>query len=186
MKTFLSVLRLTLTLFLITAVVAAALAGVNAVTKDRIADAKAEKLQKALENVLPDAAQAEEITLSQPSDTVKSLYASPSGFAAQVETAGFGGPITMMVGISKDGTVLGVQIISHAETPGLGAVAAANTAAGEAFRQQFTGMSGSLSVDKDGGAVDSVTGATITSRAVTAGINAALQCVAQYPQEVAQ
>ena len=186
MKTFLSVLRLTLTLFLITAVVAAALAGVNTLTEDRIAAAKEEKLQKALEKVLPDAAQAEEVMLSQPSDVVKALYASPNGFAAQVEASGFGGSITMMVGVSKDGAVLGVQIISHAETPGLGAVAAANTAAGESFRQQFAGMSGNLTVDKDGGAVDSVTGATITSRAVTEGVNAALECVMQYRQEVAQ
>ena len=83
----------------------------------------------------------------------------------------------MMVGIDKDGKVLGISIISHTETAGLGAVAAANNAKGEAFREQFVGMSGSVAVSKDGGEVDALTGATITSRAICDGINAALACV---------
>ena len=61
---------------------------------------------------------------------------------------------------------------------GLGAEAASQGAAGTAFRSQFAGMSGTVSVTKDGGAVDAITGATITSRAVCAGVNAALSCVA--------
>ena len=59
---------------------------------------------------------------------------------------------------------------------GLGAVAAAKNSAGEAFRGQFVGMSGQLAVTKDGGEVDALTGATITSRAICQGINAALAC----------
>ena len=83
----------------------------------------------------------------------------------------------MMVGIGKDGKVLGISIISHTETAGLGAVAAAENTKGQAFRDQFIGMGGSLSVTKDGGQVDALTGATVTSRAICAGINAALECV---------
>ena len=56
--------------------------------------------------------------------------------------------------------------------------AAADTDAGRAFRDQFVGMSGTVSVAKDGGEVDALTGATITSRAVCKGVNAALACAA--------
>ena len=82
----------------------------------------------------------------------------------------------MMVGIT-DGKVQGISIISHTETPGLGAVAAAKNAKGEAFRSQFEGVSGVLAVNKDGGEIDAITSATITSRAVVAGVNAALEYV---------
>ena len=82
----------------------------------------------------------------------------------------------MMVGVDNDGKVLGISIISHTETAGLGAVAAATTSAGEAFRGQFVGQSGSVAVSKDGGAMDAITGATITSRAICVGVNAALAC----------
>ena len=84
----------------------------------------------------------------------------------------------MMVGIDNEGKVLGISIVSHTETAGLGAVAAAGTPAGIAFRDQFVGASGSVSVTKDGGTMDAITGATITSRAICVGVNAALDVVA--------
>ena len=86
--------------------------------------------------------------------------------------------IDMMVGIDLSGTVTGISVISHTEPPGLGAVAAAQNAKGEAFRGQFVGKSGSVAVSKDGGELDAITGATITSRAICVGVNAALACVA--------
>lgn len=173
-NTALYILRLTVTLLLITAVVAAALGAVNAVTAPKIAQIKAEKIQEAVNKVLPGGGQELE---SFPDDTglVQKVYASESGYAIQVAPAGFGGEMTMMVGI-VDGKVYGVSIISHTETAGLGAVAAADNAAGEKFRQQFAGESAALAVDKDGGTVEALTGATITSRAVTEGVNAALAC----------
>ena len=97
----------------------------------------------------------------------------------EVTPGGFDNTITMMVGVDTEGKVLGISVISHTETAGLGAVAAAGTPAGEAFRAQFVGTSGSVSVSKDGGTIDAITGATITSRAICAGINAALEVVAQ-------
>ena len=57
-------------------------------------------------------------------------------------------------------------------------MAAADTPKGIAFREQFIGASGSVSVSKDGGAIEAITGATITSRAICVGVNAALDCVA--------
>ena len=79
---------------------------------------------------------------------------------------------------STDGKVLGISIIKHAETPSLGAVAASKGSAGENFRNSFIGLSGTVAVSKDGGEADTISGATITSRAVAAGVNAALAVAA--------
>ena len=166
------VLRLTVTLFLITGVMAAALAGVNAVTKDAIAANQEEKTQAALSEVLPGAEKLEKLPLSGDSGIVSEVYCSGSSYAVKVTPGGFGGEITM-VGI-VDGSVSGISVISHAETPGLGAVAAASNAKGEAFRGQFAGQSGELVI---GDQVDAMSGATITSTAVVTGVNAALRYV---------
>ena len=96
----------------------------------------------------------------------------------EVGPSGFDNTITMMVGINNEGKVLGISVVSHTETAGLGAVSAAQTPKGIAFRDQFVGQSGSVSVTKDGGTMDAITGATITSRAICTGINAALDVVA--------
>ena len=169
------ILRISLTLLLITSVVAALLAGVNMITAPIIASSNEAKTQQAIEAVLPGGGQP--IPFTDSTGMVREVYGSDTGYAVQVAPSGFDGEIVMMVGIDKEGQVLGVSIISHTETAGLGAVAAADNAKGEAFRDQFIGMSGPLAVTKDGGQVDAITGATITSRAVTDGINAALACV---------
>ena len=170
------ILRLALTLLLITSLVAAALAGVNLLTRDRIAQLKAEKIRLAVAQVLPEGAgEAEKTAVEQ--GIVKTLYTTDVGYAVEVAPVGFSAEITMMVGIC-DGKVTGVVVVSQTETAGLGAVAAAGNVAGETFRGQFVGQEGVLAVDKDGGVIDSLTGATITSRAVTEGVNAALAYVA--------
>ncbi|MDO5400108.1 MAG: RnfABCDGE type electron transport complex subunit G [Eubacteriales bacterium] len=171
------VLRLALTLFAITAVVAGCLAGVNAITEPRIAALNEEKTQAAIEAVLPGGGTLAG-TWSDSTGFVSKVYESDTGYAVEVKPNGFDNTITMMVGVDKAGKVLGISVISHTETAGLGATCAAKTAAGEAFRDQFAGMSGQVAVTKDGGSVDAITGATITSRAVCAGVNAALECVA--------
>ena len=175
-STVMYVLRLALTLLAITAVVAAALAGVNSITAPAIAELNAQKTQEAIELVLPGG--GEEIDFPA-ADLVAKVYKGESGYAVQTTPGGFDNTITMMVGVDNEGKVLGISIISHTETAGLGAVAAAGTPAGESFRGQFVGASGSVSVTKDGGAMDAITGATITSRAICVGVNAALECVAQ-------
>ena len=172
------ILRLAMTLLLITAIMAAALAGINQITAPKIAQLQAEKTQKAIAAVLPGG--GEEIDFVDTTGLVQTVYASDSGYAVKVAPIGFDNAITMMVGVGKDGKVLGISVISHTETAGLGAVAAADNSAGEAFRSQFVGMEGSVAVSKDGGQVDALTGATITSRAVCVGINAALACVENF------
>ena len=158
------VLRLALTLLAITSVVGLALAGVNAITKDKIAALKLEKTQKAITQVLPGGYDREVTEFADQSGLVQKVYAGDN-------------TITMMVGVSAEGKVLGISVVSHTETKGLGEVAAAQNTKGEAFRDQFVGADSQLAVSKDGGTIDAITGATITSRAVTKGVNAALACV---------
>ena len=177
-NTALYILRLALTLFLIAAVVAAALAGVNSVTKPIIDQLNAEKTQKAIEAVLPGGFQEELTSFDSQGGLVSKVYKGEAGYALEVLPSGFDNTITMMVGVDFEGKVLGISVVSHTETAGLGAVAAADTSAGEAFRNQFVGASGSVAVSKDGGDLDAITGATITSRAICVGVNAALACVA--------
>ena len=172
------ILRLGLTLFIITAVVAAVLAGVNAVTAPIIAQLNVQKTQAAIEAVLPGGYDEEISGYADATGIVSKVYKGANGYALEVLPGGFDNTITMMVGVDNEGKVLGISIVSHTETAGLGAVAAANTSAGEAFRGQFVGASGSVAVSKDGGTLDAITGATITSRAVCTGVNAALDCVA--------
>ena len=177
-STAMYVLRLALTLLIITAVVAALLAGVNSITAPAIAALNAEKTQKAIETVLPGGGELIEAPAVAGDVPVSEVYKGENGYAVKVAPGGFGGAIEMMVGVDLQGNVLGISIIKHAETPSLGAVAAAKGSAGESFRSSFIGLNGEVAVSKDGGAADTISGATITSRAVAAGVNAALAVVA--------
>ena len=168
------IFRLVITLFLITAAVAAALAGVNAITKDAIAANQEKKTQDALAVVLPAAGNLQKLELTGDTGIVSEVYSDGESYAVKVLPGGFDGEITMMVGISQ-GKITGISVISHTETPGLGAVAAAQNAKGEAFRGQFVGQSGELVI---GDQIDAMSGATITSTAVVSGVNAALAYVA--------
>ena len=80
----------------------------------------------------------------------------------------------MMVGVDLEGTVTGISILSLSESPGLGANAK------EAwFQDQFVGMTAPVAVEKDGGQVQAITSSTITSRAVSNGVNAAINWAAE-------
>lgn len=162
------ILKLSLTLLIISAIVAGILAGVNAITKPLIEKINLEKTQRAVEEVLPGGGEELDIT---PQEGIRAVYASETGYAVLVTSSGFGGDIQMMVGVDKTGKVLGISIISHSETVGLGAVAAAKTAAGEAFRNQFSGADAPFAVGTN---IDAITSATITSNAVTDGVNRAV------------
>ena len=172
------VLRLAGTLLLITAVVAAALAGVNAVTAPVIEELNAAATQEAISAVLPGGFDTEISDFADATGIVSKVYQGANGYAVEVGPGGFDNTITMMVGVDNEGKVLGISVVSHTETAGLGAVADADTPKGIAFREQFVGASGAVSVTKDGGTMDAITGATITSRAICVGINAALDVVA--------
>ena len=172
------VIRLGVTLFLIAAVVAGILAAVNSITEPIIKKLNEEKTQKAIEAVLPGGYETEITDYADATGLVSKVYKGAEGYAIEVKPSGFDNTITMMVGVDFEGNVLGISVVSHTETAGLGAVSAAKTSAGEEFRGQFVGQSGEVKVKKDGGEMDAITGATITSRAICTGVNAALDCVA--------
>lgn len=99
-----------------------------------------------------------------------------AGYCVQVNPKGFGGVLTMIVGINADGTVAGAKVTAHGETPGLGAKAQTDSE----WITQYQGQpaDGQLQVTKDGGTINAITGSTITSRAVTDGVNTAAAYVA--------
>ena len=94
------------------------------------------------------------------------------GYCVQVQSQGFGGPVTMSVGVDLDGTVTGVSIVSHNETDRVGTAAMTPSAL-----SRYVGRSGTIRTSGNN-AVDAVSGATATSKAITAGVNRALNIVA--------
>ncbi len=175
---FLYVMRITLILLVIAAVVAGLLAVVNRLTAPVIAASLEAKTQAAIRQVLPGGYEEEITDYADKTGLVSKVYKGEKGYALEVNPMGFDSAICMMVGIDNEGKVLGIAIVSHTESAGLGAVAAADNQKGQSFREQFEGLSGSVSVSKDGGEIDAITSATITSRAICNGVNAALSCVA--------
>lgn len=96
------------------------------------------------------------------------------GQAIEVEADGFGGKMKVMVGLAADGTILGYEILEHSETPGLGDKAAEWFKDAKKPGQNIIGRkAGHLTVSKDGGEVDAITAATISSRAFLKAINSA-------------
>lgn len=174
-------LRLGLSLFLITAVAAFVLALVNAVTADTIARHAEEKRQAAMTSVMPGANVFSEMYNQDTTiDRISGAYDGTTflGYCVEVTPNGFGGTISLMVGVDANGRVTGTAILDHAETAGLGA-----KAADPAFLNQYIGKSGSITVNNGSNAVQAITGATITSKAVTRGINTALTAVLNYDAE---
>lgn len=96
------------------------------------------------------------------------------GYCANVKSAGFGGDIDMMIAIDPSGALLGVQIVSMSETPGLG-----SRAGEEAHLSQYKGL-GSDKTLTLGEEIDAISGATVSSKAVNAGVNAALEVLSYY------
>lgn len=88
------------------------------------------------------------------------------GYAFLAVGKGYGGEIDILVGLDEDFTVKEVTIISHTETPGLG-----GKITEASFRDQFKGLSvDDIALRKDGGKVDAITGATISSKAVVEAV----------------
>lgn len=167
--------KLTITLGAICAVCALVLGLVNFVTAEPIAAVQKAKNDAAMAEVLP-ADSYEKVDYTGSDATIKSVNkAGDVGYVVEVSPSGsFSGTLTIMVGVNADGTVSGVAVTKSGETSGLG-----DNAKKPEFRSQFAGMSGTVKVTKDGGQVVPITGATITSRAVSAGVTSALAAVAE-------
>ena len=163
------ILKLSLILFLICAITAGVLGGVNALTEDRIYMQKNAKTIEAFSAVLPSD-RYEELEFDKAAfPTVDSVSKADNGtgWVVQSTFSGAQGSITMVVGVDNDYKCTGISITEHSETSGLGANAASTAEVGVNFRAQFVGQGEDIALSKSGGSIDSLTGATITSEAVT-------------------
>ena len=173
-----SMARLVIVLFVVTAVVALLLGMVDFITRDKIAANIKAKTDAAMSAVISADEYIQLDSFTDNSGLVKSVYEAKNsdgtfvGYVAEVSPSGFGGAINMVVGVDAYGNVSGISIVKMSETSGLGA-----NASNTSFREQYIGKTGTLAVDKDGGEIVALTGATVTSRAVTDGVNAVLAAV---------
>lgn len=155
------------------------LGSVYAVTKGPIDEAGVAKVNDAISKVVPtfDNVPSEEMMEVDGSDVyVARKGGEVVGYAVKVSSAGFGGPIQMMVGFTVEGTIYNTSIISHSETPGLGAKIVQCDSTVAPPRTQIVGKnlaSTKIAVRKDGGDIDAITASTITSRAFLKGVSAA-------------
>jgi electron transport complex protein RnfG len=180
--------NMTICLLAICLVCSGLLAGVYALTKEPIDNAAKAKNEAAIKEVLPEEVAKIDEEKSIELDGVKYTYnlaydeaGNTVGCAVNVAPVGFGGPIVIKVGFKVDAQtgknlVWNTKVLSHAETPGLGAKCSE-----PAFADQFKGLDPTvktLEVTKDGGDIDAITASTITSRAFTDGVATAVNILA--------
>ena len=186
------ILELTLKLFATCVVVAGLLGLVNSVTEGPITAINKAKTEEAMKAVVADPANStfsdalalsDEMTAAALGNggTLTEAYevqvgGAPAGHALKIVASGSQGNIEMMVGLDADGVVTGVSIVDNAETAGIGSKVMGNEPNndGVPVLDQFKGMSaadGTLSVGTN---VTAITGATVSSKGVTSGVNAAL------------
>ncbi len=180
------IFKLTFVLFLICAIVAAVLGGVNELTAERIAQLQKEKTEAAYNAVLASEEGYTDLDLKPFTVTangqkikITAVASANNGKGYVVESifSGAQGNITMVVGVNKAGKCTGISITEHSETSGLGANAASTAEVGVNFRAQFKGQDASIALTRDGGRIDALSGATITSRSVTNATLAAIMAV---------
>lgn len=174
------VVRLGVILLLLTAITGLILGVVYEVTSGPIAQTQHNQKMRALAATLPGATDFETVDLVGDGSVITAINRGTAGgelvgYNFSVSPRGYAGPISLIVGISKDGTVRGAQILIHSETPGLGA-----RASEPAFIDQFKDRSvASFRVVKSGASdpqdIQAISGATITSAAVAQGVNQAIE-----------
>lgn len=186
-------LMLGLKLFIITAIAGLILGWAHKVTLEPIEKQNVKTNNEAMNEVLPSAKEFAKIAAQevQPGEKVEKKIEKDSsvmevnkgqnsgteaGYAIKVGSKGYGGKIEMMVGISKEGKVEGIKILAHTETPGLGAKAPepdfSNQYKGKSVDKPLEVVKGTASGDNE---ISAITGATITSKAVTKGVNDAVE-----------
>ncbi len=173
--------NMTIALFVITAVAGLAMSTVYSVTKAPIAASQAAKINDAIKMVVSDF-ESISVTMAMPENGKDSIRihrlmkgVNPSGSAIETYTdKAFSGRFSLMVGFLPDGSINNIVVLEHKETPGLG-----NKIAAPEFINQFHGLKiadlpgEKLKVKKDGGSVDAITAATISSRAFCDAVNRA-------------
>lgn len=155
-----------LTLVVLLSVVALTL--VDAMTHEKILAAQQAEIQEMLSTLFPNLEtfrfdeDSGQYTIQDDGEAI--------GRAMMLQAVGYGGPINILLGMEPDGSLRGIRIISQQETPGLGARIVESE-----FLDQFAGLSVSdLNLTRSGGAIDAITGATISTRAVVQEIRTAI------------
>ena len=142
---------------------------VNAITKDKIVQAKREAVAEMLATLFPN---MESFTYDEDSGMYSVLAGGePIGHAFMAQGRGYGGTIDILIGLKPDNKSLqGIKIITQQETPGLGA-----KIINASFLDQFRGISvNEVDLSRNGGKIDAITGATISSTAVVEGVKKAI------------
>ena len=155
----------------ICAVVSAVLGAVNMITAPVIADIAAAKTAAAYNEVLPSTGEYTPVDYSDANVTAVAKCA--EGTVVEVSISGSQSMLALAIGVDNDGAITGVSVIDHGETPGLGAK---STEA--AWRAQFAGQTSGLALDKKGGEIAPLTGATITSQAIVDACQIAIDTAA--------
>ena len=186
------ILKVAGTLTVIALVIAALLGLVNNVTKDKIAEIDAEKTRVSMSAVVPEGSQftdkleiSDDVAAAAAAQGGKltELYGvtnggTEAGYVMKISASGSQGTIVMMVGVDANKAITGISVVSHSETSGIGTKVVGNepNAAGVPVLDQFVGMSGagSLVVGKT---VTAISGATVSTKGITMGANAALAAV---------
>ncbi len=173
-----NLLNMTLVLSLTCLLCSAILGGAYALTKDSIEKAAVRKTEAAIAAVLPSFDTSFKESVDVNGRTFNYFKAEgregTAGYAVESTVSGFGGPLSLLVGITPDGVVYNTSVLSHSETPGLGAKCTTDPQ----FTAQWKGFDPSakiLTVKKDGGDVDAITASTITSRAYAQAVSNALE-----------
>ena len=186
------IIELTLKLFVTCLVVAGLLGGVNAITADKIAAINLANTQAAMKEVVADPDNTSFSDALEVTEEMKGAAASAgasvteayevqvggavAGHALKIVASGSQGSIEMMVGLDADGAVTGVAVVKNAETAGIGSKVMENepNAKGIGVLDQFIGKSAADGVLSVGSNVDAITGATVSTKGITTGVNAAI------------
>ena len=183
------ILKVAGTLTVISLVVAALLGLVNNVTADKIAEIDAANTREAMSAVVPEGSEfTDKLEISQEvldaaaaqGGKITELYGvknagADAGYVMKISASGSQGTIVMMVGVDANKAISGISVVSHSETSGIGTKVVGNepNTAGVPVLDQFQGMSGagSLVVGKT---ITAISGATVSTKGITMGANAAL------------
>lgn len=169
-----SIFAVTLNITIASILSALVISWVYSFTEGRIIDNRKMLKEEAMRRLVP---QAVSFAPSSPSSGILEARSANGleGFILPVEGRGYGGTIKMIAAADTEGRIIGFEILSHNETPGLG-----DLATGSEFRDQFTGHGhGDLEITKthEVGKIDAISGATITSRAVAHSLDEALSAL---------
>ena len=184
------IIKNTLVLLVITLVAGVSLACVHEVTKDPIKNAEEQAKNQAYAAVMPEAESFGELDANISNFTfdssvsleeIKCAYDASGNkigwVMSLVSSSGYGGDISIALGVKSDGTLSAMTVVSMSETAGLGAKCTS-----DAFTSQFSGIKAEkIEYVKDGkdadNEIDAISGATITTRAVTDAVNEGLELV---------